>query len=131
MTSAVIARRLRERAESLDRVRRWAEHQATGIPTLSAVVVFGSVARGDFNLWSDTDVLVVVGELPDDWLERCELLAPVPPGLEVVIWTVDELADARRKANPVAVEADDVGVTAWGELPATLPDLTRRPRQVR
>ncbi len=121
MTSQVIARRLRERSESVATVRRWAEQRATGIPTLSVVVVFGSVARGDFNQWSDTDVLVVAAELPDGWLERCELLAPVPPGLEVVVWTTDELAQARRKHNPIAVEADEIGVNVWGELPAPAP----------
>lgn len=121
MISEVIARRRRERNESLDTARRWAEQRATNIPTtLSAVVVFGSVARGDFNQWSDVDVLVVADELPDGWLDRCELLSPVPPGFEVIIWTTDEFAQARKKHNPVAVEADDVGVIVWGELPTAL-----------
>ena len=31
----------------------------------SAVVVLGSVARGDFNLWSDTYVLVVLAQADD------------------------------------------------------------------
>lgn len=35
-----------------------------------AVLPFGSVARGDFNLWSDVDVLVVSDALPAHPLAR-------------------------------------------------------------
>lgn len=40
-------------------------------------MVFGSVARGDFNLWSDIDVLVVADNLPERWLDRLGRLAPL------------------------------------------------------
>lgn len=40
-------------------------------------MVFGSVARGHFNLWSDIDVLVVADNLPERWLDRLGRLAPL------------------------------------------------------
>jgi predicted nucleotidyltransferase len=92
------------------------------VPSLVAAVVVGSVARGDFNHWSDLDVLVVADDLPDRWLDRCEALAPVPPGLQPIGWTPNELAARRRRRDPIALEAGTVGVTVWGTLPPAPAD---------
>lgn len=117
MTHPVVEERRRRRAELLDVVQRWAVELQGRLPELAAVVVVGSVARGDWNKWSDIDVLVVVGSLPDRWPERAELLSPVPPWVAPIAWTVGELAEARRRRNPIAVEADTVGVVVEGALP--------------
>ena len=50
----VIARRREERRVLLDRVTDWARHLAPALG-VEAVVVFGSVARGDFYVWSDIE----------------------------------------------------------------------------
>ncbi|MCZ7528518.1 MAG: nucleotidyltransferase domain-containing protein [Acidimicrobiia bacterium] len=118
MTHPVVAARRRQQAELIERVREWAAALDTRVPGVVAVVVFGSVARGDFNKWSDTDVLVVADELPADHLARAEVLAPVPPGVQPVAWTRDELHEARRKRNPIARESDEIGVCVHGSLPA-------------
>ncbi len=119
MTDSVIARRRAERAALLEKARRWAE-RAGPMLEAEAIVVVGSVARGDFNKWSDLDVLVVMEDAPDSLQERFALLRPTekPPGVEAIVWTRGELA-ARRAGgtDPIAAEAYDVGVVVHGQLP--------------
>lgn len=116
---AVVARRRAERDSLIALARRWAD---TAGPALraQAIVLVGSVARGDFNKWSDIDVLVVAEDLPDSLGDRLALLGPTrrPPGVEAVLWTSAELADRRRRGtDPIAVEAYGVGVVLHGRLP--------------
>ena len=116
MTHAIVRRRRRERAERIAQATAWAERLAHRLPLRAAVVV-GSVARGDFNKWSDLDVLVIADELPDDSLERMATLdTDAPPGLQAIGWTPDELAHRRARRDPIAIEADTVGVVVWGHL---------------
>lgn len=118
MTHPVIVRRRRERAEQIARAAEWAERLAARLPVRAVVVVVGSIARGDFNKWSDLDVLVVADALPDDPLERLALLdADAPTGLQPMGWTPEELARRRARRDPIAVEADTLGVVVLGELP--------------
>lgn len=115
--AAIVARRTAERDEAIGVARAYATDLATRLP-LVAVVVFGSYARGDFNTWSDIDVLVVADQLPTDGRRRLDLLWSCRPGgLEPVGWTPEELEVRRRRRDPIATEADRVGVTVHGTLP--------------
>lgn len=117
MTIPVVERRRAEQRARIDAVASWAEHFAAG-REVTAVIVFGSTVRGDFNKWSDVDVLVVAEELPDEWRSRAELLmADAPPGLQPVGWTPAELAERRHRRDPIARECDSVGVVVYGALP--------------
>jgi predicted nucleotidyltransferase len=67
--------------------------------TRCRALVFGSVARGDFVAESDTDLLVVSDELPEDPRSRMDRLYSVQPALpeiEPVGWR--EVDWVRRKA---------------------------------
>lgn len=110
MSHPVVEARRREQAELVNRARVWAQDLTYALPDLVSMVVFGSVARGDFNKWSDIDVLVVSDHLPDDYLARMELVSPVPAGIQPVVWTPGELRAARERRNPIAVEADTAGI---------------------
>ncbi len=119
MTNVVIARRRRQREALVAVARRWAAGAGPAVGA-RAVVVVGSVARGDFNKWSDTDVLVVIDGVPDDLQGRLGLLGPTskPPGLQAIVWTTAELAERRaRGTDPIARDAYDVGVVVHGRLP--------------
>jgi hypothetical protein len=118
VTHPVIERRRRERAASIARVKSWADGLATRLHSLQTVAVFGSVARGDFNKWSDIDVLVVAADLPERYAERAELVSPVPPGVQPIIWTPEELAHQRRRGNPIAREVDEIGVVVVSGAPS-------------
>jgi predicted nucleotidyltransferase len=109
----VIARRRAERARLIAVAKRFAE-ALPGPLGVRAVVVFGSVARGDFNVWSDVDVLVVAEHLPTRALDRWAALGEVIPRLQPVAWTPDEWRREHRRSNPIAAEAIEDGVWLLG-----------------
>ncbi len=114
---AIVERRRAEQASALEVARLYAEALGAEI-RLVAVVVFGSYARGDFNTWSDIDVLVISDELPDDARERSDLLWRLQTGSVAAIgWTTAEHRTRRLRRDPIAVEADGVGATVAGTLP--------------
>ncbi len=123
MIAPIIEKRRAERGRMLERAHAFADALASKLPDIRAAVVFGSVARGDWNKWSDIDVLIVADTLPDDSRARIELsLDSAHPGVQAVLWTPAELAHRRERRDPIALEADTVGVVVRGELP---PDRRR------
>jgi hypothetical protein len=78
------------------------------------VVIHGSVARGDFNLWSDVDVLVIDDAATGRWIDRVDRYDAPPGRVQVVVWTSEEFADQLRRRNPMASEAVEVGVWLRG-----------------
>jgi uncharacterized protein len=113
----VYRRRHRERDELLDRARRL----ATALPAelrVRAVVVFGSVARGDFNKWSDVDVLVVADGATGGPIERHEALGAVPGRVQPVVWTSTEFSERERAGDPIAREVRTTGVWLVGSAGA-------------
>lgn len=113
---AIAARRQVERSDAIEAARRYARAVDEDVP-LAAAVVFGSYARGDFNTWSDIDVLVVSDALPADPRQRLDMLWwHRPGGVEPVGWTLAEHQVRRRRRDPIAVEVDIVGVVVLGSL---------------
>jgi predicted nucleotidyltransferase len=83
-----------------------------------AAVVAGSVARGDFNLWSDIDLVVISDSLPASGPEREETLAlDAAPGLELHGYTTAEYVRALERGDRLALEASERGVLLEGRLP--------------
>lgn len=65
------------------------------------VLLYGSVARGDFNLWSDTDVLVVSDGLPDNPISRSKGLQSLAEGqIEPKGYSLREFRAARDRNHP-------------------------------
>lgn len=79
MASRALERRYREWEERLQEARRYAE-RVREVLGEARVFLFGSVARGSFNLESDIDLLVVSSRLPKDPLERLALLQGLGEG---------------------------------------------------
>ena len=114
MADALTARRL-ERERLIALAREYVERLSARL-TVEAAAVVGSVARGDFNVWSDVDVLVVVDGLPERAPDRAALLlADAPAGVQPVGFTPRELEQARGKRNPLVLEADTRGVVLVGD----------------
>jgi len=96
--------RRREREERLRKARRFAEEvrRALGKAT---VVVIGSTCRGDFNAWSDIDVVVISDSLPENPLHRLDLLADLlEPGIEAIPLRREDAIRLAEKGSPVAEE---------------------------
>lgn len=105
-----------ERERLIAVARDWAAKLAARLGGVRSVVVAGSVARGDFNLWSDLDVLVIADELPPRLHDRlAALMADSPPGMQVFGYTPAELDDERRRRNALVVDASEHGVVVHGE----------------
>jgi hypothetical protein len=118
VSHAILERRRAEQDARIGTAREWAVRLATRLE-VTAAVVFGSSARGDFNRWSDIDVLIVSPALPAGARERLELLGrDAPPGVQPVGWTPEELAARRLRRDPIARECDSCGVVVQGALPA-------------
>jgi predicted nucleotidyltransferase len=116
MTHPILERRRREQSERIRQVEAWAVQLAERLDVV-AVVVFGSVARGDFNKWSDVDVLVVARGLPEGARDRLALLgADSPLGVQPIGWTPEELARRVARRDPIARECEAVGVVVYGAL---------------
>lgn len=65
------------------------------------VWIYGSVARGDFNHWSDVDILVVAESLPERLPDRLELLFRLAlPCVEPKGYTVAEFKQLLAKNCP-------------------------------
>ncbi|MDQ3679186.1 MAG: nucleotidyltransferase domain-containing protein [Actinomycetota bacterium] len=110
---AVVARRRAEREALVDRARCFVAGLDTSLD-VRAVVVVGSVARGDFNRWSDVDVVVVAENLGATLLERLDSLGSRPGRVEPFAWTPEEWAARLGRGDPMAVEALERGLWLVG-----------------
>lgn len=64
-------------------------------PGVLAVVLFGSLARGDATAASDADVLIILRDSPVDFVERLVQYKPVGLGVSVEVFPYT-LEEARR-----------------------------------
>lgn len=110
---AILERRRMERRAHLARARGFVSALKADLG-LRAAVVFGSVARGDFNLWSDVDVLVVAEGFREGPLRRAEDMGPRPSRVRPVAWTPEEWRSERSRGNPIVREALETGVWLVG-----------------
>lgn len=122
--SSLVDRRRAQRAELLGRAHGYLARLSPALE-VRAVVVFGSVARGDHNVWSDVDVLVIADRLGAHPLRRYDQLPPAPLKVSPVAWTRAEWRDQLRRRNPIAVEARSDGV--WLAGGPDLPEAARPP----
>jgi predicted nucleotidyltransferase len=114
MTHPIILRRRAEQKEKIELAGDYIRAVARRLEVEQAWVV-GSVARGDFNVWSDIDVVVIARQLPGDLLPRADLFVDKPAGLQVVAYTPGEFEKELAKKNPLAIEATSVGVAVGDE----------------
>ena len=79
--------------------------------------LIGSYSRGDFNLWSDIDI-VLVSDFTGNILERLKKL-DFPSGYEVIPLTFDEFRRMLSKKNPICMELKTSGITLRDDLRVT------------
>jgi Nucleotidyltransferase domain. len=107
----IIEERLKEREKAIEEAKEFALCISRKLGKITAIL-FGSYARGDFNVWSDIDVLVVAENLPRNPLKRFELVEEclkMYPRVESIIITVEELIKKRGR-DPAVTEAIQKGV---------------------
>jgi len=113
----ILEERRKERQRRIKLAREFVEEVADSIGPLTAVII-GSTSRGDFNAWSDIDVVIISDVFDANPLKRFDLLIPfIKPGIEPIpLRTVDVYRLAEKKA-PVVKEIvegivirDDLGI---------------------
>ncbi|MCX8205389.1 MAG: nucleotidyltransferase domain-containing protein [Candidatus Nezhaarchaeota archaeon] len=107
----------KEREVARSKVLKEAGEWAQAFRAPCTVVLIGSYARGDFNKWSDVDVVLVSEFAERSPLKRLEGV-DIPPGFEVIPLTLRELDRLLRKNDPIALEVkrgvvlrDDLGLS--------------------
>lgn len=109
-----VAERRAERDRLIAVAHDFARRLSARVPVVAAAVV-GSVARGDFNVWSDIDVVVIAEALPERAIEREGLLLEdAPVGVQPVGFTPLEFDRALAKGDRLAREAASEGVPLAG-----------------
>lgn len=99
-----------DRAHRIEEVRQAARRARERLPTITRVVLFGSLATGEATPRSDADLLIVVTDSPharpaDRIPDMLRALSPLPCPLDLLVVTADELARARGKGDPLVREA--------------------------
>jgi len=110
MEEDVIKRRIRERDEAIRRAKNF----VSSLKGNFSAFLIGSYARGDFNAWSDVDVLLI-GEYEESPVKRLEKI-DFPPGFEVVPLNEEEFGRALAKNNPIIWEVKKVGLVLRDDL---------------
>lgn len=109
----VIKERMRKRDLYVKKAQAFAECAIHRLSN-SAILIYGSVSRGDFNEWSDIDVLIITQEgIPQKPTERLDVIHDCMkenPLVEPVIITLDELRKLLAKKNPLVIEALEKGM---------------------
>lgn len=73
-------------------------------------ILYGSMARGDYNLWSDIDFIVISDKLPENPLKRLEFLYSLTEEpIEVKGYTRNEFLRMIEKRNPLALDSLEEG----------------------
>ncbi len=111
----IIEERMRKADQALRKARDFIECVKRIFNNIDLAILFGSYARGDFNEWSDIDILVVVGdELPRNPVERIDIVIPcivaVEASIEPLIISREEYENLKRKRNPAIIDAINNGV---------------------
>jgi predicted nucleotidyltransferase len=87
----------------------FAEHPPRGA---ARVMVFGSLARGDFDGASDADLLILGRSSPDSAVE-----AAVGRAVEMFLWSPARWEPALAAAHPLATEVAREGLEIWAATP--------------
>lgn len=95
----IIERRIEERNKVIQEAKSYSEN----IPFKCSVMLIGSYARGDFNLWSDKDLLII-GNFTGNPLERLRNI-DFPPGYEPIMLTPGEVEKMKSRNDKFIKDA--------------------------
>lgn len=107
----VIKRRRKWRKICIEKSRRW----VSNLPFKLTAVLVGSYARGDFNLWSDIDVLLISRDFKGNPVERLKQL-DIPSGFQVIPLSEKEFKTLLEKKEPLILEAAEKGIVLKDDL---------------
>ncbi len=107
----IIKERRRLREKRIEEAEEW----ASKIPFRVTAILIGSYARGDFNLWSDIDILLISEDFVGNLLDRLRNI-DAPPGYQVIALTPKEFKTLMEKRETIIMEAIEYGVVLRDDL---------------
>jgi len=125
----LLEERKRQREKFVDMARTYAENLPGRSGNLTAIV-HGSVSRGDFNLGSDLDILIISEGLPCHPPERMQVLFSChEPPLEPKGYTPAEFRTLLAKRNSALAEVLKEGIVVVDDLGLTHTSLIKALRR--
>ncbi|MCX8187564.1 MAG: nucleotidyltransferase domain-containing protein [Nitrososphaeria archaeon] len=106
-----IKQRERKRIEVIETAKKW----ASNLNFEASVILIGSYARGDFNRWSDVDILIISDVFKGNPIDRLRSIDP-PPGFQVIPINVREFENLRERGDVLVKEALRHGVILRDDL---------------
>ena len=97
-----------KRIEERNKIIQEAKAYSKTLPFKCSVLLIGSYARGDFNLWSDIDLLII-GNFNGNPLERLKNI-DFPSGYEIIMLTPEEINTMKMKSDEFTTDALKDGV---------------------
>lgn len=94
-----VRKRVEHRKKVVEEAKKWAKN----LPHKATAVLIGSYARGDFNLWSDVDILLIT-DLAGTPTKRLREIDH-PPGYQIIPITPKEFQKLVDKKDPLAEDA--------------------------
>lgn len=100
----IIEKRMNQRNDILHNAIKYAD----SLKFKCTAILIGSYARGDFNLWSDIDILII-GDFQGNPLQRLKNI-DFPPGYETILLTIDEVNKLKSKNSKFIKDAFNDGI---------------------
>jgi predicted nucleotidyltransferase len=103
--------------EVLRKLKEYAKSKAKAHKGVKAIILTGSLAKGNYAGSSDADILVIAEGLPHRVLERYQLFVDtsLPVDVEPRAYTVEEFLKMVRRGDHFAHEALKVGIPLFGD----------------
>ncbi len=115
----IIRERKKRRRRAIESSKRFIDKIVERFGYLTAIMV-GSYARGDFNEWSDIDILIIVDRCDENPLRRyndiIKVMAEMEEAIEPIIITKEEFKRGLEKRNPMIMEALRSGIRLRDDL---------------
>ena len=101
----IIEERMKIRERVIKEVGKWSET----LDFKCTVVLIGSYARGNFNEWSDIDVVLISEIFSGNPIDRLKMI-DFPPNFVVIPINLDELAELFKREDLIANDICKYGV---------------------
>ncbi len=82
----------------------------------NTIILYGSMARGDYGVGSDIDILVIAENLPDNFDRRLRMMAELndtTAPIECLAYTPEEFEEMLERMHPTALYALDDGIIIY------------------
>ena len=109
---SIIRRRKEERLKAIKLAKNFLECAKNHLVLRKAYIV-GSYTRGDFNMWSDIDLVLIAENIPRSPIERLDLVKEclqAYPDVEPIIISPRIFAKLKEKRNPLSIEIEKHGI---------------------